>query len=132
MKISVDTNILVRILTVDDETQALAARRLLAEADLIAVSLASLCEMVWVLKGAYGYDRMQLLEALEALLEMDRLEIDQAAVEAGLEMLRVGADFADGVIALEGTRLGGETFVSFDAKAVKSLTKQGKPARLLS
>ena len=88
--------------------------------------------MVWVLKGAYGYDHMQLLEALEALLEMDRLEIDQAAVEAGLEMLRVGADFADGVIALEGTRLGGETFVSFDAKAVKSLTKQGKPARLLS
>ncbi len=40
-------------------------------------------------------------------------------------------DFADGVIAYEGSWLGGETFVSFDKKAVSLLVAQGQSARLL-
>ena len=47
-------------------------------------------------------------------------------------MLDAGGDFADGVIAYEGNWLGADTFVSFDKKAVKLMTAQGKPARLLS
>ena len=39
--------------------------------------------------------------------------------------------FADGVIAYEGNWLGGETFVSFDKKAVALLTAQGQSTRLL-
>jgi hypothetical protein len=35
------------------------------------------------------------------------------------------------VIGYEGNWLGGETFVSFDKKAVKRLTAQGESARLL-
>jgi hypothetical protein len=35
-------------------------------------------------------------------------------------------DVADGVIAYEGNWLGGETFVSFDKKAVKHQTAQGE------
>jgi transposase len=53
------------------------------------------------------------------------------AVEAGLSVLEAGGDFADGVIAYEGSWLGGETFVSFDKKAVVLLIKQGQSARLL-
>jgi predicted nucleic-acid-binding protein len=40
-------------------------------------------------------------------------------------------DFADGVIAYEGAWLGGETFVSFDKKAVALLKAQGQTARWL-
>jgi predicted nucleic-acid-binding protein len=46
-------------------------------------------------------------------------------------VLEAGGDFADGVIAYEGNWLGGETFVSFDKKAVSLLTAQGQSARLL-
>ena len=46
-------------------------------------------------------------------------------------VLAAGGDFADGVIAYEGNWLGGETFVSFDKKAVALLTAQGQSARLL-
>jgi hypothetical protein len=35
------------------------------------------------------------------------------------------------VIAYEGAWLGGETFVSFDKKAVSAITEQGIKARLL-
>ncbi len=47
-------------------------------------------------------------------------------------MLEDGGDFADGVIAFEGRRLGGETFVSFDRLAVKRLGAQAIPALLLT
>jgi predicted nucleic-acid-binding protein len=57
--------------------------------------------------------------------------LDSAAIHAGLATLEAGADFADGVIAHEGAWLGGETFVSFDKKAVTALEKQGQKAKLL-
>jgi predicted nucleic-acid-binding protein len=46
-------------------------------------------------------------------------------------MLDAGGDFADGVIAYEGRWLGGETFVSFDKKAVEKLSAAGASARVL-
>ena len=42
-----------------------------------------------------------------------------------------GGDFAGGVVAHEGARLGAETFVSFDKSAVALLEAQGVAARLL-
>lgn len=50
---------------------------------------------------------------------------------SGLTILEAGGDFADGVIAYEGNWLGGETFVSFDKKAVALLAAQGLSAQLL-
>jgi predicted nucleic-acid-binding protein len=47
-------------------------------------------------------------------------------------MLEAGGDFADGVIAYEGSWLGAERFVSFDRKPVKLLQAHGVSVRLLS
>lgn len=69
--------------------------------------------------------------ALRALLDTGNVVMNRPAVEAGLAMLDAGGDFADGVIAFESSWLGGETFVSFDKKAVALLAPQGKSARLL-
>ena len=68
---------------------------------------------------------------IRALLAIPKVEVNRPAVEAGLSVLEAGGDFADGVIAYEGNWLGGETFVSFDKKAVALLTSQGQSARLL-
>ncbi|GHT84233.1 hypothetical protein AGMMS49960_09700 [Betaproteobacteria bacterium] len=51
--------------------------------------------------------------------------------KAGLAILSDGGDFAEGIMAYEGNWLGGETFVSFDKKAVSLLARQGLPTRLL-
>jgi predicted nucleic-acid-binding protein len=56
---------------------------------------------------------------------------DRAAVEAGLASLRAGGDFADGVIAHEGRRMGADVFVSFDRRAVALLKGLDEPAHLL-
>lgn len=132
MKISVDTNVLVRLVIGDDETHQRRAAEVLEAAELIAVSVQSLCEFAWVLDRSYRVDRSNLSEAIRRILDMRNVVTDRSAVEAGLAVLDGGGDFADGVIAFEGLWLGGETFVSFDKKAVKLLESQGIAARLLS
>jgi predicted nucleic-acid-binding protein len=64
-------------------------------------------------------------------MDTEKVVLDRGAVGAGLAILDAGGDFADGVIAYEGQGLGGETFVSFDKKAVKLLAEQGHQTRLL-
>jgi predicted nucleic-acid-binding protein len=132
MKVTADTNILVRALVRDNPAQAERAGSILRDATLVAVSLPCLCEFAWVLDSVYGFDRGQIAAAIETLCGARNITVDQEAVDLGLEMLRAGGDFADGIIAHAGAWLGGETFVSFDKKAVALLTKQGQPARLLA
>lgn len=131
MKITVDTNILVRAMLEDDEQQANAAIKLLKDATLIAVPLACLCELVWVLKRGAGLARNDIIRAIEALSNAQNVVMNRPAVEAGLALFAAGGDFADGVIAHEGQWLGGETFVSFDKLAVKMLKEQGESAKLM-
>ena len=131
MKVAVDTNVLVRAVVRDDPAQARVATKVLGNAKLIAIALPCLCEFVWVLRRVYGFQPADAATAIRALLAAANVEMNRPAVEAGLSVLEAGGDFADGVIAYEGNWLGGETFVSFDKKAVALLTAQGQRARLL-
>ncbi len=132
MRITVDTNILVRAVMGDDMKQASAAARLLKDAEIIAVSLACLCEFVWVLRRVYSVGRGDIHAALRALLDAGNVVVNRPAVDAGLAVLDAGGDFADGVIAFEGRWLGGEVFVSFDKTAVALLEKLSQAARDLT
>jgi predicted nucleic-acid-binding protein len=132
VRITVDTNVLVRAVVRDDEAQAEAAATLLQDAEVIAVSLPCLCEFVWVLRRVYNFGQADIAAAIEALLDAGNVAANRPAVDAGLAILKAGGDFADGLIAYEGAWLGGESFVSFDKKAVALIAKQGQPARLLT
>ena len=131
MKITADTNVLARAILQDDPAQCRTARKLLKDATLIAVSLPSLCELVWILRQGAKLSKEDVAAAIRALLDAGNVVMNRPAVEAGLALLEAGGDFADGIIAHEGKWLGGETFVSFDRKAVTLLSKQGESARLL-
>jgi predicted nucleic-acid-binding protein len=132
MKISVDTNVLARAVLNDDPAQSRAARKLLKEASLIAVPLPCLCELVWVLRQGAKLPKDDVATAVRSLLNAANVVVNRPAVELGLAVLEAGGDFADGAIAYEGAFLGGETFVSFDKKAVTVLSGQGAAARLLN
>ncbi len=131
MKITVDTNVLVRAVVRDDIVQANIAAKVLTDAKLIAIPLSCLCEFIWVLLSVYKFQPSDIIEAINVLLASANVEMNRPAVEAGLLVFNAGGDFADGVIAYEGKWLGGEIFVSFDKKAVELLTTQGQRARLL-
>jgi predicted nucleic-acid-binding protein len=132
MKITPDTNILIRAVVQDDLKQAQAATELLKHAELIAVSLPCICEFVWVLRRVYNFDLRDISAALDALLDASNVIVNRPAVDAGLAILHAGGDFADGLIAYEGYWLGAETFISFDKKAVSLIANQGQQAKLLA
>ena len=131
MKITADTNVLVRAIVADDEIQSRTAIAMLESADLVAISLQSLCEFAWVLDRHYQIARADIAEAIRRLVETRNVVVNRPAVAAGLSVFDAGGDFADGVIAHDGEWMGGETFVSFDRKAVSSIAKQGHQAQLL-
>lgn len=132
MKVTVDTNVLVRAAVQDDEDQAAQAAKVLQEAELIAVPLPVLCEFVWVLNRGYKKSVAEIAGAIHQLMNTVNVVIDEPAVEAGLQVLNADGDFADGVIAYEGEFLGADILVSFDKKAVSILQSLGKSAQLLS
>lgn len=131
MKVSVDTNVLARAVLQDDAKQGRVASKLLREASLIAVSLPCLCELVWILRRGAKLSKEDVAVTVRDLLDAGNVVMNRPAVEAGLAILEAGGDFADGIMAYEGNWLGGETFVSFDKKAVELLTDQGQIALLL-
>ena len=131
VNITVDTNLLVRAITEDHAKQSRIAQRTLEAATLVAVALPTLCELVWVLAQGYGLERREIGTVVRRLIESSNVVVNRPAADAGLALLEAGGDFADGVIAFEGAQLGGETFVSFDKRAVRLLRERGKSVRLL-
>ena len=126
MKVTPDTNVLVRVIVEDDAKQAKAAQAVLAKAETIALTLPALCELVWVLSRGYKADAKELAESIRRLSDGKNVVVNRPAVEAGLELLESGGDFADGVIAYEGRWQGGEVFLSFDKNAVRTLAAKGR------
>jgi predicted nucleic-acid-binding protein len=132
VKITPDTNLLVRAITEDDERQSKLAQAELAAAELIVLPLPMLCELVWVLSQGYRIALSDIATTLRRLIDGTNVVVNRPAVEAGLALLDTGGDFADGIIAYEGRWLGAETFVSFDRQAAKLLAERGGSVRLLS
>lgn len=132
MKITADTNVLVRAAVMDDPVQSRLAVDALLEAEIVAVTLPSLCEFVWVLVRGYKRSAADVAGAVRKLIESACVVADRPAVEAGLAVFERGGDFADGVIAFEGRRMGGLVFTSFDRDAVDLVEATGGEARLLA
>lgn len=132
LRIAVDTNVLLRDALQDDPIQTPIASRTLQSAEFVVVSMPALCEFVWVMRRLYKRSATEIVLSIRLLMSAGNVEMDRPAIEAGLEFLEDGGDFADGVIAYEGQWQGAEEFVSFDKQAVSLLTSKGKRARLLS
>ena len=131
MKITADTNVLVRAFVEDHPAQSKAAQAALRKAEIVAVSLVSLCELVWVLRG-YKIEQAAIAATIAGLINSVNVVVNRPAADAGLALLAAGGDFADGVIAYEGNWLGADTFVSFDKRAVKLMEARDNSARPLA
>ena len=114
VRIAVDTNVLVRYLTWDDEGKAIEAANAIEEADAVVVPAIVLCELVWVLKRAYRYTGLEIVNILRRLVAIRALETERPAAEAGIAMLARGGDFADGVVRHEADRAKSDRLVTFD------------------
>ena len=131
MKVTADTNVLVRAFLEDHPEQSKVAQAALSKAEIVALTIVTLCELVWVLRS-YKIQQTDIVATIRSLINGANIVVNRPAAEAGLALLNAGGDFADGVIAYDGKWLGADTFVSFDRKAVKLLEAQGLSTRLLA
>ncbi len=104
--IGLDTNVLVRYLTQDEPGQAKKANALVAAAEArrekLHLDIVVLCELVWVLRGAYDFDKETVCAALDRILDAAQFSVDaRDVVRAALVAYRGGrGDFADYVLGL--------------------------------
>lgn len=120
--ISLDTNILVRILVADEPKQAAKVRalfdRLDGKGDTAHVTDIVLCELVWVLESCYKFHRPRIVSALNKLRAAKQLKFKNPD-ELGrmLRAFEVGkGDFADYVIREHAKTAGCTAVVTFDRK----------------
>ena len=121
MSIAVDTNLLVRYLTWDDEAQAEAAARVIESGETVAIPMIVLCELAWVLKRAYRYRTDEIADAIRRIVTSRDVDVDRHAAEAGLGMLARDGDFADGIVQTEAARVGCRHIATFDREFARLL-----------
>ena len=121
--IGLDTNVLVRYLVQDEPAQSAAASSVvdaLTEDDPGFLSLVTVMELYWVLRGAYKLSAERCTAVVGALLEARELRVDQeSVVRFALAATRGGLDFADALIADLGRAAGCAYSVTFDLRAAE-------------
>ncbi len=99
----IDTNLLVRYITQDGAEAPAVTRHLERECSRerpAFISLIVLCELVWVLRRAYKYKRLDVALILEHILMTDGFEVERSETAwRAWQAYRSGpADFSDYVI----------------------------------
>src|SRR6266581_2632860 len=123
--IGLDTNILIRYLTQDDPIQSVKANeileRRLTRTNPGFVSVVVMVEAVWVLDRAYGLTGQEIATAVERLLQVEVLVIEneQEVFTAMVALKQRRGSFADALISELGARAGCTRTLTFDQKALR-------------
>jgi len=118
--IAFDTNVLLRLLIVDDKVQAKRAKLLLKRVndanDRVLLPDIVLCELTWVLKSIYGQSKSEIVEVLHLLLETEPFSFaNRSVVSQAVAQFETGsADFSDYMIGWSATASGATTTYTFD------------------
>lgn len=123
--IGIDTNILVRYLARDDQSQSAHAseimERRLSDENPGFISIVAMVETVWVLDRAFGLAVDDIASAVERLLRIDRIvvENEQEVFGAMIAMRERRGSFSDALIASLGEKAGCRHTLTFDRKALR-------------
>jgi predicted nucleic-acid-binding protein len=119
--LGVDSNILVRFFTRDEEQQFSMASRVFEQAAdrSLYLSVIVLVELNWTLRRVYKRPAKQVLQTLENLVETRQCVVeDRDNVARAINLARATrADFSDALIALRNETDGCERTITFDHDA---------------
>ena len=118
--VSIDTNVLIRLIVRDDEAQLRQATRFIAAGAW--VSHLVIAEMSWVLDSVYGHSPRQIAEVVSMLLEHNEIIVqDPEVVATALEHFKgnTGIGFSDCLLLTIARSAGNVPFATFDRKLGK-------------
>ncbi|BBD65006.1 hypothetical protein NIES4072_13300 [Nostoc commune NIES-4072] len=117
--IGLDTNILVRYLTKDDEKQWKQAAEIIERGEQCFVANIVLCELVWVLRGnPYQFSKEEISNTIDLMLQCSVFELENRSVAyQALQRFKQGsADFSDYLIGVIAQDYGCNSTATFDRK----------------
>lgn len=120
-----DTNVVLRYLLQDDARQAQQANRIidrqLSTENPGFLSVATVLEIVWVLRSLLKRSPMQIAAHIEDLLAADRFVVqhEQQVFEAAYALKHGLGEFEDALIGALGVAEGCAQTVTFDRKAAR-------------
>ena len=123
--LGLDTNVIVRLLLDDDPMQKRRASKAIARAKaagtpvMLALALAVVLELEWVLRSSAKMDKAQVLAVFRLLLESYDVQIENEKVleQAVHTYQNASADFGECLFLAQYQRMGCQTMLTFDAKA---------------
>lgn len=124
--IGLDTNVLVRYLTKDDPAQARSATQEIdqgaAREEMFFIAPVVLCELVWVLRSAYGLSRAEIGLTLDRILRTKQFEFTEKGLlwEALADYKSGKGDFSDDIIGRLGRNAGCIHTITFDTRLKSS------------
>lgn len=116
-----DTNILIRFFTQDDEKQAKEVDEIFSKAKKgeLEISEFILCEIVWVLLSVYELEKEEVVEKIEGILGFEKFKINRNLIRETLNFYRGNnISFVDAMI-LAHAKIEDKELLSFDNKLMK-------------
>jgi predicted nucleic-acid-binding protein len=119
--ISVDTNVIVRLLTGDDPMQFGRTKTLFSTGNIF-ISTPVVLECEWVLRYAYNFKPPEITNAFQSLFGLSNVNLENPhEIFNAIEWHQNGMDFADAIhLALSAEA---EAFVTFDKSLIKTAQK---------
>jgi len=124
--IGIDTNVLIRYIVQDDPQQSKLATTYIENKCTKKtpgfINHIVLCEIVWVLKRAYGFEKDVIVRVLLEILSTKELMVDKSSeVRIALEIYLNGtADFSDYLLGINNQISGCKHTCTLDKKAAQS------------
>ena len=114
--IAFDTNLLVRLLTNDDENQAARVAAVLDERTAF-IPLSVLLETEWVLRSVYELTPAAVVSAFRTLLGLASVQAEATSrAMHALAWYEQGFDFADALHLATAVEVGADALATFDGK----------------
>ncbi|BCL34339.1 PIN domain-containing protein [Nostoc sp. MS1] len=117
--IGLDTNILVRYLTKDDENQWMQATEIIEGGEQCFITNIVLCELTWVLRNKpYQFNKTEITHTIELMLQCEIFELEnRSVVYQALQRFKQGnADFSDYLIGAIAQNYNCSSTATFDKK----------------
>ncbi len=119
--ISIDTNIIIRLLTGDDPAQFKKAKALF-ENETIFITISVVLESEWVLRYAFQLKPLDIIDAFLALFGLPNVKLeDEAVIFDAIEWHKLGLDFADAIHLAKSHNA--QAFATFDKRLVKTAAR---------
>ena len=119
--IAVDTNIIIRLLTRDDEQQYQKSFSIFSEQEVFVADTAIL-EVAWVLRFSYAFTSNEISHALRQLLGLKNVHVSNPVVSAqAIDWFEKGLDFSDALHLAQCQQF--EKLYTFDKQLISKAKK---------